>query len=135
MENKRKLIKEIEFYFGLSILVIIAFYYIYRTIKYSGGFYILSAKNINYSPILILFPMIISLLLLHYNNKNIFYRILAILSSILLVTTIVVCIIIGYSRFKIIEYIILGSLLLISIGLIVLSFANKLFLGVKKYVK
>ena len=95
----------------------------------------LRIKSFNYSSILVLMPVIISLLLLHINKKNIFYLILVILSGILLISTIIVCIIIGYSRLVLTEYIIYSVLLVISIGLIVLSFLNKFLLGDKKYVK
>ena len=135
MENKRELIKKIEFYLGLAILVITSFIFIHKVIKYSGGFFILRIKSFNYSSILVLMPVIISLLLLHINKKNIFYLILVILSGILLISTIIVCIIIGYSRLVLTEYIIYSVLLVISIGLIVLSFLNKFLLGDKKYVK
>ena len=135
MENKRELIKKIEFYLGLAILVITSFIFIHKVIKYSGGFFMLRIKSFNYSSILVLMPVIISLLLLHINKKNIFYLILVILSGILLISTIIVCIIIGYSRLVLTEYIIYSVLLVISIGLIVLSFLNKFLLGDKKYVK
>ena len=135
MENKRELIKKIEFYLGLAILVITSFIFIHKVIKYSGGFFMLRIKSFNYSSILVLMPVIISLLLLHINKKNIFYLILVILSGILLISTIIICIIIGYSRLVLTEYIIYSVLLVISIGLIVLSFLNKFLLGDKKYVK
>lgn len=135
MENKRELIKKIEFYLGLVMLVITSFIFIHNVIKYSGGFFMLRVKSFNYSSILVLLPVIISLLLLHINKKNIFYLILVILSGILLISTIVVCIIIGHSRLVLTEYIIYSVLLVISIGLIVLSFFNKFLLGDKKYVK
>ena len=135
MENKRSLIKKIEFCIGLIMLVLISFYYIYKTIKYSGGFYILSIKNINYSTILILLPIIISSILLFYDKKNIFYKILISLSAVLLISTIIICTIIAYNKFKLLEYIILGILMIISIILIILSFLNKILLGDKKYVK
>ena len=135
MINKRELIKKIEFYLGLSILVITSFYLIHNIIKYSGGFFMLVAKSFNYSAILVLIPVIISLLLLHINKKNIFYLILVILSGILLISTIIVCIVIGYTRIAVNEYIVFTILELISIGLIVLSFFDKILLGDKKYVK
>ena len=135
MINKRELIKKIEFYLGLSILVITSFYLIHNIIKYSGGFFMLAAKSFNYSAILVLIPVIISLLLLHINKKNIFYLILVILSGIVLISTIIVCIVIGYTRIAVNEYIVFTILELISIGLIVLSFFDKILLGDKKYVK
>jgi len=135
MINKRELIKKIEFYLGLSILVITSFYIIHNIIKYSGGFFMLAAKTFNYSAILVVIPVIISLLLLHINKKNIFYLILVILSGILLISTIIVCIVIGYTRIAVNEYIVFTILELISIGLIVLSFFDKILLGDKKYVK
>ena len=135
MINKRELIKKIEFYLGLSILVITSFYLIHNIIKYSGGFFMLAAKSFNYSAILVLIPVIISLLLLHINKKNIFYLILVILSGIVLISTIIVCIVIGYTRKAVNEYIVFTILELISIGLIVLSFFDKILLGDKKYVK
>ena len=95
----------------------------------------LAAKTFNYSAILVVIPVIISLLLLHINKKNIFYLILVILSGILLISTIIVCIVIGYTRIAVNEYIVFTILELISIGLIVLSFFDKILLGDKKYVK
>ena len=60
MENKRELIKKIEFYLGLAILVITSFIFIHKVIKYSGGFFMLRIKSFNYSSILVLMPVIIS---------------------------------------------------------------------------
>lgn len=135
MENKRELIKKIEFYVGLAILVITSFYFIHNVIKYSGGFFGLAIKGFNYSSILVLIPVVISLLLLHINKKNIFYMILVILSGILLIATIVVCIVIGHTRILMSTYIWCIILFIVAIGLLVLSFLNKFLLGDKKYVK
>ena len=135
MENKRELIKKIEFYVGLAILVITSFYFIHNVIKYSGGFFGLAIKGFNYSSILFLIPVVISLLLLHINKKNIFYMILVILSGILLIATIVVCIVIGHTRILMSTYIWCIILFIVAIGLLVLSFLNKFLLGDKKYVK
>lgn len=135
MKNKRELIKKIEFYLGILILVITSFIFIHNIIKYSGGFFMLAVKSFNYSAILVLLPVIISLLLLHMNKKNIFYLILVILSGILLLSTIIVCIVIGNSRLVVSEYITYSILWLFSTGLIVLSFFDKIILGDKKYVK
>lgn len=134
MENKGKIIKTIEFYTGLISLVITLFYIMNKSIRYSGGFDIL-IKNFNFTILLVILPIVISLILLFYYKKNIFCKILVILSGILLIAMLIICLVISYNKFKVIEYISFIIVLIVGSGLIILSFMDKFLLGEKKYVK
>ena len=135
MENKRNIVKIIEFYLGLIILIIISFFIMHKSIKYSGGFDII-IKNFNLSIILALIPITISLILFFNFKNNIFSRMLLALSSILLIAMLIICIIISYGRFTASQYLFFGIFELIGIGLIVWSCINKnLLMELKKYVE
>lgn len=136
LKEFKSIIKIIEFYLGLALLIVTSICYLNKAIVYSGMLNQLIIGKFSVYSLFIVLPFTIGIVYIFYHKKKDKKGLIALIytaiSALLLIISTIICISFASSRFSKGEYIILILIYIVSAALITIS---KIHFEEKKYVK